>query len=549
MMLVSQPRLRRSLFKSLRLWLGRQMIGPINSGDLDPTDIENIFGIRASDSGVTISQSTVMLVPASWCAVNIISNGIKALPLQLFDRLPNGGRTLSDSPINGLYRQPTEYLSIGRWLKLMGVWICTWGNAYAEIVRNRRGDPLELWPIHPSRVTVWQNDAGDVWYEISTKYGQPIRFEPRDILHFQWCSGDGLVGMPPLAMLRQTLGHSVSMQQYGARYFKNGATGHVYLKHPDVLDKPTKDAIRKDFAETYGGEHQHGIMLFENGVQPGTLTFNPEDSQLLQSREYVDGIELARAFLIQPYKLKVQNKLTYNNAEQLSIEFVQETLMPHTIDIEQECDMKLLSAEQRPKQFTEMNLDGLLRGDVKTRSMVQTQRLNNGMTNPDEERARENWNPQEDGQGKLYMRPTNLRATRLILRDIEKPQQNPQPTPPPAQVPPESNASRFARLLSSAVARLSRVESDKCSRAMKKPDTYKEWTERFLDEHRQRVRDELEPIIVAAGVSVEILRNCENMHLAALRSFLVSADPDAIINTTEVRASALLEEFNSRPAA
>jgi HK97 family phage portal protein len=109
-----------------------------------------------------------------------------------------------------------------------------WGNAYAQIIRDGRGQVLALYPLLPSRMRV-DRIAGRIVYEYMKDNGLPVPLSREDVLHIPGLGFDGLVGYSPIAMAKQAIGLSLATEEYGATFFANGANPGGVLEHRATL--------------------------------------------------------------------------------------------------------------------------------------------------------------------------------------------------------------------------------------------------------------------------------------------------------------------------
>ena len=105
-----------------------------------------------------------------------------------------------------------------------------WGNAYAQIIRNGKGEVIALYPLMPDRMTVNRDSNGQLYYEYTvsmddapTVKGSLVRLHPSDVLHIPGLGFDGLVGYSPIAMAKNAIGMAIACEEYGAKFFANGA--------------------------------------------------------------------------------------------------------------------------------------------------------------------------------------------------------------------------------------------------------------------------------------------------------------------------------------
>lgn len=275
--------------------------------------------------------------------------------------------------------------------------ILTWGNCYAEIVRNGVGDIVELWPIPPSRVTP-KLEGGELLYDIRVD-GEPDITLGRDkILHVPGLGFDGFVGYSVVAMARKSLGLGMALESFGSLYFGQGTHPGVIVSHPGKLSQPAHDNLQKSLATNYAGlGKSHRLLLLEEAMKFEKIGIPPNDSQFLESRVFQIS-EIARWLNLPVHKLKEMERATNSNIESEQITFVTDSILPWLIRFEQNYNMQLLTPRERKQEklYFHHVVEGLLRGDSKARSEYYKIMVMYGLLTPNEVRALENKNPHKD---------------------------------------------------------------------------------------------------------------------------------------------------------
>ena len=224
-------------------------------------------------------------------------------------------------------------------------------------------------------------------------------------------SFDGLVGYSPIAMAKNAIGIALATEEYGAAFFKNGARPGGVLEHPGVLKDPSK--LRESWHAVYGGAMNTGrIAVLEEGVKYQQIAIPPEEAQFLETRKFqID--EIARLYRVPPHMVGDLEKSSFSNIEQQSLEFVKYTLNPWVMRWEQSLQKALLSDKEQKDYFIRFNVDGLLRGDYKSRMEGYAIGRQNGWLSANDIRSLEDMNPIEaDEGGDLYLINGNMTKLR-----------------------------------------------------------------------------------------------------------------------------------------
>jgi HK97 family phage portal protein len=300
----------------------------------------------------------------------------------------------------------------------------SWGNAYAEIERNLAGKPAALWPIHPSRVTVLRDEESkELFYRVSQSLGSQVDLPAESVFHIRNIGSDGLVGLSVIGLAARTIGMGIAAEEFGANLYQNQAIPSGVLEHPQQLSAEAQQRLRDQFGERYGGARHAGKpLVLEEGLKFHPLSFKPEDLQFLESRRFTVE-EIARWFGIPPHKLADMEHATFSNIEHLSIEVVNDAILPWCQSLEQEADYKLLNSI-RGDYYTKIDIRGLLRGDSKSRAEFYSKMFPLGAFSINEIRFLEDMGPIENGD--THFVPLNFttldNAIRLSNERTEQPE-------------------------------------------------------------------------------------------------------------------------------
>ena len=379
-----------------------------------------LFG--ASASGKRVTERSAMQMTAVYCCVRILSEAIAGLPLQFYRYTDDGSKVKAvDHPLYFLlHDEPNPEMTSFVFRETLMTHLLLWGNAYAQIIRNGKGEVTALYPLMPDRMKVDRDEHGQLYYEYTvydgdepsgrTKTNQSfkiVRLTPHDLLHIPGLGFDGLVGYSPIAMARNAIGLAMAAEEYGSAFFKNGAAPSAVLEHPGTLKDPGK--VRDSWHDTFGGSSNSGkIAVLEEGMKYTPISIPPEQAQFLETRKFQLD-EIARIFRIPPHMIGDLERATFSNIENMSLEFVKYTLDPWVARWEQSLCRLLLSPQEKGEYFFKFNVDGLLRGDYKSRMEGYAIARQNGWMSCNDIRKLEDLDlvPEEDG-GNLYLVNGNM---------------------------------------------------------------------------------------------------------------------------------------------
>ena len=245
--------------------------------------------------------------------------------------------------------------------------------------------------------------------------GNTVYLQPTDVLHIPGLGFDGLVGYSPIAMAKNAIGMAMACEEYGAKFFANGATPGGILEHPGTVKDPVR--IRDSWNAAFSGtSNSHKVAVLEEGMKYTPISINPSEAQFLETRKFQIN-EIARIFRVPPHMVGDLEKSSFSNIEQQSLEFVKYTLDPWVSRWEQSMVRSLLLPDEKKEYFVKFNVDGLLRGDYQSRMNGYATARQNGWMSANDIRELENLDriPKEDG-GDLYLVNGNM----LPLDNITK---------------------------------------------------------------------------------------------------------------------------------
>lgn len=369
------------------------------------------FFFGGSTSGKAVTERTSMQMTAVYSCVRILAEAVAGLPLNLYRYLPDGGKEKSfDHPLYRLlHDEPNPEMSSFVFRETLMTHLLLWGNAYAQIIRNGKGEIIALYPLMPNKMTVDRDDNGQLYYRYShssdespTMSGSNVILKPSDVLHIPGLGFDGLVGYSPIAMAKNAIGMAIACEEYGAKFFANGAAPGGVLEHPGTIKDPAR--VRESWQTTFGGSgNSNKIAVLEEGMKYTPIGISPEQAQFLETRKFQIN-EIARIFRVPPHMVGDLEKSSFSNIEQQSLEFVKYTLDPWVIRWEQSIMRTLLSADEKALYFVKFNLEGLLRGDYASRMSGYATARQNGWMSANDIRELENLDriPADEG-GDLYL--------------------------------------------------------------------------------------------------------------------------------------------------
>lgn len=374
------------------------------------------FFMGNSTSGKRVNERSAMQMTAVYSCVRILSEAVASLPLHFYKYGENGSKVKAvDHPLYMLlHDEPNPEMTSFVFRETLMTHLLLWGNAYAQIIRNGKGEIIALYPLMPDRMKVDRDEHGRLYYEYQvssddapTNKGTTVKLTPDEVMHIPGLGFDGLVGYSPIAMAKNAIGLAIAAEEYGSKFYANGAAPSGVLEHPGTLKDPSK--VRDSWSQTFGGSaNSHKVAVLEEGMKYTPISISPNEAQFLETRKFqID--EIARIFRVPPHMVGDLEKSSFSNIEQQSLEFVKYTLDPWVSRWEQNMARSLLTAEEKQNYFIKFNVDGLLRGDYQSRMNGYATARQNGWMSANDIRELENLDriPAELG-GDLYLINGNM---------------------------------------------------------------------------------------------------------------------------------------------
>ena len=350
------------------------------------------FFFGGSTAGKNVTERSSMQMTAVYSCVRVLAEAVAGLPLHLYKYTDSGGKDKAlEHPLYFLlHDEPNPEMTSFVFRETLMTHLLLWGNAYAQLIRNGRGEVVGIYPLMPNRVSVNRDDKGNIYYKYLrgledahlNKENEVILLHS-EVLHIPGLGFDGLVGYSPIAMAKNAIGMAIACEEYGAKFFANGATPGGILEHPGVVKDPER--VRASWNSAFGGSaNANKVAVLEEGMKYTPISISPNEAQFLETRKFQIN-------------------------EQQSLEFVKYTLEPWLIRWEQSLVRSLILPGDKGKYFIKFNVDGLLRGDYESRMNGYATARQNGWMSANDIRALENLDQisEEDG-GNLYLINGNM---------------------------------------------------------------------------------------------------------------------------------------------
>ena len=377
---------------------------------ISSSSILEFLGLEKTATGKNVTEKTALGMAAVWRAVNVSANVPASLPLHAYE--PDGdARKPATGYAADLLDDPHPDMTPFELWQTVYFHRRLWGNAYLRPLRNQLDEAAEFWPIHPARVKAGRtSDTGKKIYAIDG--GKEIHTD-ETLLHLPGIGYDGICGVSPVRVARQSIGLGLAAEEYGAKLFGNGSLATGVLQTEQRLTPEQADQLHSRWkAKRSGLGSAHETIVLDSGAKFHQLTIPPEDAQFLESRRFQIA-EVCRWFGIPPFLMFETEKSTSwgTGLEQQALGWVMIDLRPDLVGMEQRIT-KFFKREakrrRKPpvKTYARYSIEGLLRGDSAARAAFYTSMWNMGALSTDEIRAYEEL-PSVPG-GDVRYRPLNM---------------------------------------------------------------------------------------------------------------------------------------------
>lgn len=344
-------------------------------------------------TGVDVTPQTALNYSAYYACIRVIAETIATLPLLVYRQKSRGRDRAPELPIYKLlHNTPNPEMTSVEYRETKFAHVLSWGSHYSEKEHNNAGKVIALWPLNPAKMDI-NRVNGQLVYLYTLPSGEVKIFPSWRIHHLRGLSNDGIKGYLTTELMKEPIGLGLGTEEYGSRFFGNGARPGAVLKMPGKLSQPAYERLKKSMDEDHGGlTNSHRMKILEEGLDIQTIGVPPEEAQFLETRKF-QVVEMARIFRVPPHMIGDLDRATFSNIEEQSLNFAIYTLTPWLVRDEQRLTADLLSDVEQQTLQIEYLVDGLLRGNIQGRYAAYQTAVNGGWVTRNEVRERENMNP------------------------------------------------------------------------------------------------------------------------------------------------------------
>ncbi|WP_187530188.1 phage portal protein [Staphylococcus pseudintermedius] len=344
--------------------------------------------------GITWNGITSLKNSDVFTAIDIISKDIASTSIKFND--PESYLDDDKKILKLLNKRPNPYLDAWHFKYIIVANMLLNGNSYVEIVRNEYGEPIELYHMQNSAVSLEQIDDQIKYNYIDEKSGH-VRFDTDDVLHFRMFSLDGFNGYSPLFALSNEVGISMGSKKFLDEFFKNGGTSTSILKYEDGRYSDEELALIRQNFENSQLRNNNGLVMLDDTMSFDRLKVPTEVLNFLNSYKFSIQ-QVAKAFGLPVSKLGIETVNT--SLKDSGIEYYRSTLYPIFSMMNSEIEEKLFG--QSPYEVTlDYDVARLIDSDPQVKLDRVTQLFTKKIITLDEARAQFGYKSVENGSEPL----------------------------------------------------------------------------------------------------------------------------------------------------
>lgn len=385
----------------------------------DPVIAEWFGQYATTASGVNVNADNARKCPEVDACVGLIEDTVATIPLDFFEKVSDSERVArADNPLHTLlHDRPNGWQTSAEFRQMMEGWRETHGNSYARIVTGLRG-PTALEPGHPSEYRPFKTPTG-----VAYRWSPPDGSSPRTLLQSEVLH---LRGGPPkrgniveaigkVEQGREDIGLVMACSEYLSRFFSNNAAPKAAITIPSGVSDEAAEKLRETWERRHRGLHNASrIAILDGGMDLKAIGLSNDDAQVVQA--HAMGVnKIARRFGVPGFLIGETGDVSNfgTGIEQQSIGFITYYMRPKFVVWEQALNAALMSDAMRQRFYFEFNIDGLLRGDFKTRMEGYALMIQWGLSTPNEIRKLMNLPPIAGGDERLV--PLNMAPASRVM--------------------------------------------------------------------------------------------------------------------------------------
>lgn len=359
--------------------------------------------VAGLSSGQTITEQTALTLSTVWACTSLVSETIGTLPLHIYKKTANGREKADDHQLSYILRNKpnTKSTSSVLWQSTVASMLLRGNGILKKLTVGNKLVGLQFMPYDKLQIRL-DFEGNAEYYEIQSR-GVAVKIPNKDIVRIPNFTIDGNWGLSTITYGAKMFANSLNGMDSANNMFEKGLLQTVAFKTDKRIRGDQREDFRKSFEQYSGAMNSGKAILLEDGMDVKTVSLNPKDAQLLESRAF-SVEEICRWFRVDPSMIGHGNAVSNwgTGLEQKMIGFLTFTLRPILTRIEQAINNELIPLEDRGIYYAEFSIDGLLRGDSSSRATFFREMVNAGIMTRDEVRKLENL-PQLGGNAEKLM--------------------------------------------------------------------------------------------------------------------------------------------------
>ena len=387
----------------------KMLFGEAREGGYHPSAIPPqwmLGGALPSAAGVVVNEDTAQSLAVVNSCVKVLADATSQIPLKVF--LEADDETKTPAKNHKYYKllnlRPNRYMTSSEWRRVMMRHLLIRGNAYSEVVYNGAGEAVALLPRNPANIAPHIKPTGELVY-IHLTNGGAREISSAAMVHIKGPSDDGILGKSPITCAAETFGLAIAAERASSSFFANDSVPAGFLKTKKPMSKEASQKFMEAFRSNFGGANKGKTALLNDDMEWVQISLSARDSEFLASRVFSDR-QIAGMFGVPLHMIGDLERATFSNIEHLSLEFVMFKLMPHLIHFEQALEVTLFDGDTNAGFSPKFVVEGLLRGDYKTRQEGHSIGVQGGWIKRNEVRKIEGL-PKEPGLDE-FLYPLNM---------------------------------------------------------------------------------------------------------------------------------------------
>ncbi len=369
------------------------------------------IGGRVSATGVNVNEEKALKYITVYSCARVLAEDVAHPPLFVYKERRSGGKDKAKDHrlYEVLHDEPNDEMTSMTWRETQIGHLVLSGNCYSLITHNRRGQVIDLYPVPWADIEPVRNErTRKLEYRLTDRGKQEI-LPPEKVFHIPGLGYDGIKGYSPVRMGAEAIALGLAATEFVSRFYGQGMNIGTIIEHPEVMEQDSRTALKEDLMDRGAGLANSWMpIILDGGAKIERIPMPLKEAQFVELMNLTKA-DICGFFRMQPHMIGILDRATHSNIEQQSLEHVKYTLMPWFIRWEQAINRRLFtSAERREGYYVKFNVDGLLRGDYKSRMEGLHIQRQDGIINADEWREKEEMNPQEGGTGKVYLINGNM---------------------------------------------------------------------------------------------------------------------------------------------